>query len=484
MITIESEPAHGEGLTQFYTPPTQAAVEREVYINHRPTAPLSSNGPVQYYIPGNGIQYLNLYGTKHIMKLKIEREDGQKLDPEVDKVGFINMIHSTFWADCRIRLNQQDVDATLSGTYGYKSILETYMEKTDFEKRTKLMTELYFKDTPGTDARPDMMDSYDPKLGHNAGFRERWSFTKNGDIVELSGPLHADLFRQKRFLLPSVDLEVELTPARQEFIFMHGPDCGQASQPVKPAVPGKEDSVESVEKDNENQEGNEMLMAQEACTGPRVRYRAVLVDAYLRVAKAECNPAVLLAQQQVLGDQTNKTNAKYLYSNGRIKVYTIPDGNNSFIVDDVWQNKVPTFMVVGMVDSTSYLGSTVKNPFSFQSYNMISCHVYKNGNSVPGAGIHTDCDKGQILSAYDSFLSCMDIPWDVDRKQYQHGYFLMGFRLDPTSSLDMSYLPTIKEGNIQLSIKFKHDLKKAVNVIIYSAFPVKFEIDDSRNVIM
>jgi hypothetical protein len=78
-------------------------------------------------------------------------------------------------------------------------------------------SQLFFKDNPGFD---------DPavKYGMNTGLYMRSRYTNKGEIVEMEGPIHVDIFQQNRLMVNGVGLALRLWPSKDVFRLISNED--------------------------------------------------------------------------------------------------------------------------------------------------------------------------------------------------------------------------------------------------------------------
>lgn len=51
------------------------------------------------------------------------------------------------------------------------------------------------------------------------------------------------------------------------------------------------------------------------------------------------------------------------YIQSDIKYFTIASGNQSFLEENMFNNKIPSRVIFAMVSNASFIGNFVKNPF-------------------------------------------------------------------------------------------------------------------------
>lgn len=273
----------------------------------------------------------------------------------------------------------------------------------------------------------------------NHGLRSRSEWFKDTHCVEFIGPLLADICNQDRLILNSVDIDIKLWPCRDEFHLITHPD-------------GLECKI-SIE------------------------------DIYLNVCKVAVSPLVMMGHAAGL----QITDGKYPFQRTDIRTFNIAQNSYGDTLQDIWQGKVPSRLIVGMVKSSAYSGDFSLNPFHFEHFDVRSIGFYVNGEPTPRPPFKLDieeCDYLQGLISLYRVTGKLNENTDIGitRESYKDGYTLVGFDVDPTTSADFRYLGVPKEGHTRLDIKFKSYLKDPVTVILYATFPETVEIDEARNV--
>ena len=86
----ESSDAHGEGLALFGLPQTNTAVQNIEWIDYRPVSQLTSSSVIEFNIPGNSINYIDLRNTRLHLKVQIVDKDGDPISDDI-KVTLINL---------------------------------------------------------------------------------------------------------------------------------------------------------------------------------------------------------------------------------------------------------------------------------------------------------------------------------------------------------------------------------------------------------
>ncbi|XP_069109462.1 uncharacterized protein F54H12.2-like [Argopecten irradians] len=420
-------------LMLFSLPPTQTGVEKMYFVDCRPVSQISGSGPIEFHISGQSSDYLDLRRSQLFVKTRILKQDGSPLVAN-ESAAFVNIPLHSLWGQVDVSL-QGKVLSGNSGNYAYKAYIQSLLNYGTSTKATQLSAQLYYQDTPGS------MDETDPD-GNNSGLFSRNEFTKGSLSVDLIGPLAEDLCRLDRYILNGVNVEIKLYRNRNAFVLMSG-------------------------ESNPN-------------------YQIELQEVIFRACRVQVNPGVLVGHNKAL----EISPAKYPFVKTEIKTASVPTGQTSFIWDNLYQSKLPTKIVVGLVSADALTGSYDKNPFNFQPFNASTIGVYVNNVSVPSRPHKLDLTgSGQCyVTAYRSLYEIagkadLDANNGIDRDDWPEGYALVGFQIQPQFGTEQ-YLSLSHQANVRLEINFDSSLKETVSCIVYSEFNDMFEIDQSRSVIL
>ena len=93
-------------LDLFTVPPTQNCIIASHVVEHQPTASLDSGGPIEFFIPGSGDDYIDLANTMIHVQVKVTQPNGADLDAAAPVGPVNNWLLSLF----------SQVDVFLNGT--------------------------------------------------------------------------------------------------------------------------------------------------------------------------------------------------------------------------------------------------------------------------------------------------------------------------------------------------------------------------------
>ena len=182
-------------LDLFTIPMTQTAIEKNTYVEVPPISAISDTAPLEFFIAGNGEDYIDLNNTLVYLRIKIRSPDGGAIADGAN-VGLIHYPGATIFSQVDISLGDRLISQS-SNTYPYRSIIDCLMNYDKHTLETLFSARLFYKDTAGH------MDVVDP-ADTNEGLTKRATFTNTSNVVELLTPIHSDIFFQEKLMLNGV----------------------------------------------------------------------------------------------------------------------------------------------------------------------------------------------------------------------------------------------------------------------------------------
>ena len=170
-------------------------------------------------------------------------------------------------------------------------------------ENSQLSVCLWYKDTAGR---------FDSLENCNNGYLKRKGLIATSAEVDMLGKLHLDMCFQQRFLLKGVELKLRLIRSKDTFCLMGDGD-----------------------------------------------FKVLLKEMSLFCRKVQPSDAVRLAHIKAL----QLGMASYPLRRVEVKTFAFPQGNLSWVKENVFLGQLPKRMVVGFVDNTAFNGQFNKNPF-------------------------------------------------------------------------------------------------------------------------
>ena len=416
-------------LDLFRAPMTQTSIEHSYYIEVPPLTALTETSPIEFHVAASNDDYLDLNNTYLFSRVKITRANGANLLP-ADDVGFINYPANTIFSQLDITLGDRLI-STSSSTYPYRCILECLMNYGKNALDRQFGNGLFVMDTAG-----HMNET--ATAGGNAGLRIRAEYTGNSRIVELVSPIHGDIFFQDRLILNGVDLKLKFTRAKNEFCLMYG---------------GQEEFKLHIE--------SASLFVKKVCVAPPIR---------LAHAKALMH-----------------SNALYPVQRATIKTFSINAGTRVASFDHAILGKLPTHIVLALVNDIAFNGAATLNPFHFHHYDIEFLCLYIDGVQLPAKPYQSRLTNGggarELVNMYQSsgnFLK--DVGMAIGRQQFINGYTLYCFNLNADEAVG-GHMSLAKTGNARIELRFSRALPHTVNLVCYSVEDSVIEISSRRQVL-
>ena len=418
-------------LDLFSVPPTQTSIENGTWVEYHPISTIADGTPIEFEIPGNGEDYLDLANTYLYVQAKIVQANGNNLDADT-RVAPVNLFLHSLFSEVDISLNGTQITSS-TNTYPYRAIIETLLSYGQDVKESQLTSALFYKDEAGK-----MDDTTIVAATRNPGFWARHRLTTESRKVDMMGRLHADIFFQERYLLNEVNMKIKMTRSKSNFCLM-----------------------------SEN-------------AGHKVQ----ILNAVLYARKVRLLPSVYLAHAKAL----EGSNAKYPIHRVVCKAFTVPQNLQDVTHEKLFSGQLPSRLVVGLVRNTAFNGNHGQNPFNFQHFNLSEISVFLDGQQQhPIKPLKLNFADGQYINGYLSmFAGTGKINKDegnfISRGEFASGYALYAFDLSPDLAED-DHFNLSREGSVRLTLKFAEALANTISVIAYAEYENVIEIDRNRNVI-
>lgn len=410
-------------LNLFNIPQKSCGIERVDWVDFRPIAPLAWDQAIEYNITGSGHQFIDLKRSFLHVKAKITRTEGGSIDSGDIAVPVNLWLHSLY-SQCDVSM-QQKLLYNSGNLYAYKAYIETIMNNAESDY-DGLATEMFYKDSAG---EMDHVSTKD-RIAINVGSLRREQRSKDSKLIDMIGPLHADICQMDRLIINGVDISIKLYPSKPSFNLMSKAAHAPAFKPE-------------------------------------------IVSTVLKVCKVTIDPSILAAQSAVLAKGIT---VKYPIEKTELKSFVIPQNQLSFYQSDIFQNKVPTTLVIGIVNARAFQGDYTRSPYNFDTFGLNKLAVYWDGTAVPFKPLQLNYEHGEYLQAYKTLID-ESYKCGVTHREFAAGYALYVYNLSDTKCT-----PKPKDGNLSIEGSFDTPLTESVNIIIYAKFPGLIQVDQYRSV--
>ncbi len=134
-------------LDLFSVPLTQTVIEKNGYLEVSPLSAISGSAPLDFFIAGNGDDYVDLNNTMLYLRVKITRPNGEEIAHPA-KVGLINYPGATIFSQVDVTLGDRLISQS-SSTYPYRCIIESLINYGKDTLESVFSAGLFHKDTAG-----------------------------------------------------------------------------------------------------------------------------------------------------------------------------------------------------------------------------------------------------------------------------------------------------------------------------------------------
>jgi hypothetical protein len=491
-VMPDSTVGYSERLAIFDKPVQLIGIRDTGYIDYYPINDFSTQGVIQFQIPGVGSDYLDLSRSYLKVKCKIVKKDGSDIlawgdrarstqssttvrakrqaegvndanknsggtptltpsvsQPQPGQTGggeeslavvapVNNTMHSLF---SRVDVTLQNKLLTESDTsYPYQSYMKSLLYTSKEQKNGVMRMQMYFQ-------QKKVDDTVNWVMSDDEGFKTRGAFFDGSNEVEMCGVLYCDIFSITKLLPNGVPLGITLYPNTPEFAL------------VSPTL--------------------------------NADFKLVITKASFRTCTVDVSDEVKAAHAEVL----NIAPAIYTYMKSEVKRFTLPKGLFSTDINDPFTGRIPSEMVIGIVKARAAHGSYNTDPYNFEHCNVARVQVTADGSDLGEGAIETNYNKknalhSEYLDAYRSLVGAGlnedDIP--VTRQEFQEGgstlyrFVAAPENLHRSVTSEDGVTPLKRLGNLRVNLRFAKELKEPMTVVIFAKFPAGIKIDKSRMV--
>ena len=412
----------------FDKPAVQTDFIKNQTVDYYPLSNITSNGPIEFTIPGSGEEYIDLNDINIYIHAKVTRADGSNIDSANDKVALNNLPISTLFQDVSLTLGDTQIEGGQM-CYPYLGYFNTVMQFTPAAQRSHMLSQGWCKDDAG-------------KFNDvtNKGFVHRSNLIKDSKTFELMGPLFLNFFRQGQYLISQTSLRVKLLPSKPDFAL--------------------------------------------SAFGKTLDFKIDFQEVILYVPRFTINPSVINGHATGLKRQ----NAIYPLHHAEVTTYTIPKGQQSYTKDRLFPEGAPKLLMIAMVENEAFNGNIAKNPFFFQHFDLKKLALYRDGVSVPGRPFTPDFANGKTLRSYMQLMRTFDYLNTDDSngltpQEFANGYTIYAFDLTADKQVTATHRQPITTRNLRLELKFEKDTPATINVLLYAVYDSMIEITQLRDVI-
>jgi len=398
----------------------------------------SKHGPWQYHSPQDNKHFIDLNTLTWNGKIRvINKKDpnspviatNQTKDITCSVVN--NFIHSTV-SKITYQLNDFQMGDSAPKSYSYRAYMDNLLSFSKGAKEQSLKYHGFEQDTPGSFEDVNKLTASNT----NSGFKKRSELFCTPNFFHFSVKLRIDLANIDQFLQPGVQLRFEI-------------------------------------------ERNSDAFALLSDVGDDVTFEFEIKDSTIEFDKMIPTPEYLNHFEK------NILQEPLIYSYDKSQIHYFPysaNVNDLSIYSMFHTDKLPSYLVFGLVDNDAFDGSVSKNPYNFKHFDLKEFYLLVNGISVPTQPVKLNITSMDYHQTYvNEFLDKLKLKNSNDSigisaNDWINGSFFWIVDLNVDKCCNF-HEHNSKGGTIHLKLQTKTALPKTTRLIVYSTSRERMSID-------
>ena len=214
-----------------------------------------------------------------------------------------------------------------------------------------------------------------------------------------------------------------------------------------------------------------------------VRLREQDVDITLHLCRLSLNPDVYSTLE---GERKlRKQLVKYPVVRDQIRTFTFNGATTVWTPDNLFLNRVPQRMIVGILDSTAFNGDKNYYPFAFQSKGVTSVRQFIEGEEYPYVTLELTGNSTlkdrlgyyRFMEAAGAVPKHHEFMVKPDEWGHNKNCTLYMWNNVPSGNADGPKLNPKQTGNVRLEIKFRAALNANITILVWGEFESVIYID-------
>ena len=198
----------------------------------------------------------------------------------------------------------------------------------------------------------------------------------------------------------------------------------------------------------------------------------------VRILKAEMSLRQVVVRDEVVLVHNKAVMTRDLgpfnYPITRVKVtkHTLDPGSQEYSWSQPDTTQIPSRLVLALVKETASSGTKTENPFNFQHYSVREAAVKFDDQKFE---VKTNFGAGNTVRAYNNLfretgLLATGLDCGITLEDFQAGYTLLAFDLTPDKAPEAARINLLKQGKLNISLRFQNATGHAVSVIVCSFY--------------
>ena len=441
-----SAPIANPLLDIFSVPMTDVSVASYRFVPIYPYA--TGINPVEFQIDQQE-DYIDLTRSYFEMELKLLKNDGSAIGA-ADSLWPTNNLAHTLFKQITVRLNGTLISPQ-TDTYHYKAYLETLLNYNRIDGDTILKPQGWFNDIDMaqelTDENTTLEHADFKGLSSNQQSHIRSTLAEKSKYIDnnvqvLRFTPHAEAFRLHKFLVPGVQIGIQMYFNPPE-IFLNG--VGKKGQ---------------------------------------ITQEQVKIKLYL--CQLRLNPTVY----RNLRDSMRTKMVSYPTVRSEIRTFNFNGDEDRKEIDNLFQNRIPNRVIVGLVRSEAFTGKEEMDPFAFGKFGLQHIKQTIRGEEYPYETMELDPNTNRLdLRGYHRFLQASGALCNLTGNMVRYDDWGEGknctlFMFDNVANgcVDSPRLNPKQAGEMRIILQFGTAPGKNLVIIVYGEFENLLEINNVKSV--
>ena len=445
-----SEGTTNGALNLFKVPKTDISTVAYRMVTIQPTT--TGINPMEFVIPGlDG--FTDLGRSYFTMELALKKDDGGNL-VAAEKLWPANNLAHTIIKQIDLHLNGTLISPQ-SDTYHYKAYFESLLNFDRADGKTILRPSGWYN---ALDSPPEWTANNTNKAGPHQHYTDLPQNQKNtldamiAETAEYAGGRtrslvfkpHLEVFHTGKVLVPGVEIKMKFH-FNSPNLFMNG-------------------------------------------VGLAARLNEADIKIRFHMCQLRLNETVFM---NLSAKREDGEVAVYPTVRSEIRTFSMDGALTRFDIPNLFQNRVPDRMIVGLVDSRAFNGAVTRDPFCFQKFQLTSIKQIVKGEEYPYETLQlVGNNSSKDLLGYFRFLLASGVVCKmkgnmVEQDDWGQGKGCTLFMFDNVASgcADSANLNPRQSGDLQLKLEFRAAPGSNITVIVYGEFENLIEIDKNRAVL-
>lgn len=409
--------------------------------------------PIEFYVPGTTDAYTQLSDSYLKIKFKVQKLNAEgkiiNLQP-ADKVSVVNNFGHALFDKMELYLNNVLVSNSNSH-YSYRNYIELLTSYGKDYISSQATRQLFYKDDAGDFDTMELKSTQknaqgeDVEVSVNDGFIFRNHLIKSSRECEIEIRPNLSLFLQNRPILNNVNLRLKGFRSTNNFCLLAPND--------------------------------------------NTKYVVVITEAIFRVKRIIPSDDILATNEAHL---LKNMTARYPINRYIEKQHHIPQGQSSFMWDNIFLNSIPARIVTFQIESSALSGDIIKNPYKLNHFKINKFNILKDGVCVTGQKnpLYFNFERGLYLDGYTSLFRSTDTNFKdlgiiIDRHDYaSDSYFMVITDLSRDGSgglkdwVDLTY-----SGSLRLEMSYNVPIPSPTTIYILAYQKRTIDINSDRDII-